>query len=117
MRSINSIFILGINIMPEQKSFDPVVLDPDKFEVRLDNARVRVLETRMPPGSRHAMHCHPQHLIYALTSYTVKDSFLDGPTRISSREAGEVIWGEAVTHAAENVCESWVHALIIELKE
>ena len=103
--------------MPEQQSLDPVVLDPDQFEVRLENSRVRVLEVRMPPGSRHAMHWHPQHLIYTLTSYMVKDSFPDGTTIVGSREAGEVIWGEPVTHASENVGGSSVHALIIELKK
>ena len=103
--------------MPEQTSLDPVVLDPDLFEVRLENSRVRVLEVRMPPGSRHAMHRHPEHLIYALTSYIVKDSFPDGTTIVDSREAGEVIWGEPVTHESENVGGSSVHALIIELKK
>ena len=103
--------------MAEQKSFDPVVLDPDMFEVRLENARLRVLEVRMPPGSRHAMHWHPAHLIYVLAPYVVKDTFPDGTTRVGSREAGEVIWGEPVTHEAENVGEGPVHALIIELKK
>jgi quercetin dioxygenase-like cupin family protein len=103
--------------MSEQGALDPVRLDPDKFEVRFENDRVRILEVRMPPGSRHAMHSHPQHVIYALTSYTVKDDFPDGTTGVGSREAGEVIWGEAVTHGAENVGESWVRALIIEIKE
>ncbi len=42
--------------MPEKPSLDPVELDPDKFEVRLDNERVRVLEVRMVPGVKHAMH-------------------------------------------------------------
>jgi hypothetical protein len=63
------------------------------------------------------MHSHPEHIIYALTSYTVKDSFPDGTTNVGSREAGEVIWGEPVTHAAENVGAGAVHALIIELKD
>src|SRR5262245_661537 len=102
--------------LSEQKLFDPVELDPDKFEVRLENARVRVLEVRISPGSSHAMHSHSQHLIYALSSYTVKDSFPDGTTKIGSREAGEMIWEEPLTHAAENVGEGPVHALIIELK-
>jgi beta-alanine degradation protein BauB len=104
-------------ILPEQESIDPVELDPDKFVVRLDNARVRVLEVRMAPGSRHAMHSHPQTLIYVMSSYVVKDSFPDGTTKVSSREAGEVIWAEAVTHAAENIGGSSIHALIIELKQ
>ena len=47
----------------------------------------------------------------------VKDFFEDGSTKVSHREAGEVIWGEPITHAAENVGESLIHALIVELKE
>jgi hypothetical protein len=71
----------------------------------------------MPPGSRHAMHWHPEHVIYAMTSYIVKESFPDGTTRVASREAGEIIWGEPGTHEAENVGESSVHALIIEIRK
>jgi hypothetical protein len=63
------------------------------------------------------LHAHPQHLIYALSSYTVKATFPDGTTEVGSREAGELIWQEPVTHAAENVGGGPVHALIIELKE
>ena len=37
-------------------SLDPVVLDPDKFDVRLENGRVRVLEARIAPGQGHGMH-------------------------------------------------------------
>lgn len=103
--------------MSEQKSFDPVELDSDKFEVRLENPHVRVLEVLMPPGTRHAMHGHPQHLVYVLTSYTIKDFFEDGTTKVSRREAGEIFWEDPIIHAAENVGESPVHALIIELKK
>ena len=45
--------------MVEKGALDPVALDPDKFEVRFENERVRVLEVRMVPGTKHAMHWHP----------------------------------------------------------
>jgi hypothetical protein len=32
------------------------------------------------------------------------------------RDAGEILWGDEITHATENVGETPVHALIIELK-
>jgi hypothetical protein len=99
------------------KSLDAVENDPDKFVVRLENDRVRVLEARISPGSRHEMHSHPEHIVYALTSYTVKDTFPDGSSSTASRKAGEVHWGEAITHEAENVGDILVHALIIEFKK
>jgi hypothetical protein len=33
------------------------------------------------------------------------------------RDAGEVLWGEELSHATENVGETAVHALIIEFKD
>jgi len=32
------------------------------------------------------------------------------------RGAGELLWGEELTHATQNVGETGVHALIIEFK-
>ena len=97
-------------------SIDPVALDPDKFDVRLENDRVRVLETNIAPGCGHGMHWHPDHLIYILSSYKVEDSFSDGETKVIERDAGDILWGEELTHATKNVGETPVRALIIELK-
>ena len=102
--------------MAEESSFDPVVLDPDKFEVRLENSRVRVLEARIAPGQGHGMHWHPEHLIYTLSPYRVQDTFTDGSTKTMERSAGELLWGDELTHATENIGETAVHALIIEFK-
>lgn len=95
---------------------DPVALDPGLFDVRFENESIRVLETNIPPGQGHGMHWHPKHLIYTLSSYTVQDSFPDGTTKVISRTAGEVVWGDELTHATVNVGQTGVHGLIIEFK-
>ena len=103
-------------IMIHQSSLDPVALDPDKFEVRLENEHVRVLEAKIEPGQAHGMHAHPKHLIYTHSSYKVQDTFTDGSTKTMERNAGELLWGDALTHATENIGKTQVRALIIELK-
>jgi hypothetical protein len=103
--------------MPIDPSLDAVALDPDKFEVLLENQRVRVLEARIAPGQGHGMHRHPDHLIYTLSAYQVQDTFTDGSTKTMKRSAGELLWGEELTHATTNVGETLVHALIIEFKD
>ena len=103
--------------MKQESYLDPVALDPDKFEVRFENDRVRVLEAKVAPGQGHGMHTHPKHLIYTLSSYKVKDTFTDGSTKSMERDAGEVLWGDAITHATKNVGDTPVHCLIIELKK
>jgi hypothetical protein len=75
-----------------------------------------VLEARVAPGQVHGMHSHPKHLIYTLSSYKVLDTFTDGSTKNMERDAGEILWGNELTHATENVGETPIHALIIEFK-
>ena len=103
--------------MTENPTLDAVLIDPDKFTVRLENERVRVLEARIPPGEGHGMHRHPRHLVYTLSSYKVQDTFPDGSTKTMGRDAGELVWGEELTHATINIGETAVHALIIEIKD
>lgn len=103
--------------MIRESSTDPVTLDPDKFEIRLENDRIRVLEANIASGEGHGMHWHPAHLIYTLSSYKVRDTFPDGSTKTIERGAGELLWGEELTHSTQNVGETGVHALIIEFKD
>ena len=87
------------------------------LSVRFENDRVRVLELRLKPGQREAMHTHPPYVLYALTNYRVRNTSADGTVRVFERKQGDVFWGEPVTHGGENVGETDVHALIVELKQ
>lgn len=102
--------------MINDPSRDPVALDPDIFEIRFENDRVRVLASNIPAGQGHGMHWHPEHLIYTLSSYSVRDTFPDGTTKKMERSAGELLWGDQLTHATKNIGDTPVRALIIEFK-
>jgi hypothetical protein len=103
--------------MVSNTELDAVLVDPDKFTVRLENKHIRVLEARIAPGEGHGMHWHPKHLVYTLSAYKVRDTFPDGGTKTMQRDAGEVLWGEELSHATRNIGETAVHALIIEFKD
>lgn len=103
--------------MADDPALDAMVVDPDKFSVRFENDRVRVLEARIPPGQGHGMHWHPKHLVYTLSHYEVQDTFPDGSTKNMERDAGEFLWGEELSHATANIGETAVHALIFEFKD
>ncbi len=103
--------------MNQNSKVDPVSLDPDKFKIRIENKRIRVLEASIASGEGHGMHWHPEHLIYTLSSYKVQDTFPDGNTKTMERSAGELLWGEEITHATQNIGNTRVQALIIEFKD
>ena len=90
--------------------------DDQKLAVKFENNQVRVLELRLKPGEGEGFHAHPQYLLYALTDYRVKNTSADGTSKIFERKAGDIFWGEPITHKGENVGNTDVRALIVELK-
>ena len=84
--------------------------------VKFENERVRVLELRLQPGEREQQHTHPQYVLYALTDYRVRNISADGTVRTFQRRAGDVFWGEPITHGGQNVGTTELRALIVELK-
>jgi quercetin dioxygenase-like cupin family protein len=91
--------------------------ESQRLTVKFENDRVRVLELRLKPGEGEGFHEHPQYLLYALTNYRVKNTVADGTTKVFERKAGDIFWGEPITHRGENVGDTEVHALIVELKQ
>jgi quercetin dioxygenase-like cupin family protein len=91
--------------------------DSQRLMVKFENDRVRVLELRLKPGEGEGFHYHPQYLLYAITNYRVKNTAADGTSKIFERKAGDIFWSEPITHKGENVGDTEVHALIVELKQ
>ena len=56
-----------------------------------------MLEATLPPGVKEQVHSHPAYLIYVL-------------------EAGDVLYREPLTHAAENIGDKALHMILVELK-
>ena len=97
-------------------SEDPVQISPQLYKVRFENDRVRVLEYRLPPGQKEAMHTHPARVVYELSDSTIRMTGSDGKTVENAGKAGEVFWGDATSHAVENLGAADVRALAVELK-
>ena len=95
---------------------DPVKLSPKYYNVRIDNARVRVLEFRSKPGDKEGMHSHPEGVVFALADATYKNTFADGSASTHSAKQGDVEWSDAVTHSGENVGNTDGHFYRVELK-
>ena len=86
------------------------------MRVRLENDRVRVQEHFVKVGETIAMHSHPDKVIYALNDWKVRETLLDGTTRVVEGKAGTARWGKATQHAVENIGTTEVRNIVIELK-
>ena len=94
---------------------DPVQVAPDVYSVLFENDRVRVLDVRMKPGARSAMHSHPDAVFYLLSPAKAKFTAGDGNTMEMELPPGAV-WLDAQTHSVENSGSAEMRAVAIELK-
>jgi quercetin dioxygenase-like cupin family protein len=96
---------------------DVVQVAPEQFKVLLENEHVRVLEFRMKPGDKQAMHTHPATVHIELTPTKVKITNPDGKAVEVEGKQGEAIWVGPVKHTVENIGSNEIHGYIIELKD
>jgi len=109
--------VVSVAVAVAHVEMDPVKLSPQYYTVRIDNDRLRVLEYRLPPGMKEPMHSHPPGFVYTPSDSKMKvQTFPDGLITVHEGHAGDLIWRDAVTHAAENVGTSEAHAIAVELK-
>ena len=91
---------------------------PETHKVVLDNDQVRMLDVRIPPGQKVAMHSHPANTVYYVTDCKIKATGPDGKTTVAEPKAGTAVYrGGETKHAVENVGTGECHLVQTELKE
>lgn len=95
---------------------DPVLTDPELYQVAFENDRVRVLEYLDEPGDATHRHAHPDSVMITLSTF---DRVISAGGREVSvhLEAGQARWLDAQEHQGRNVGVTATHSLFIELKE
>lgn len=89
---------------------------PKVVKLKFANDRVRVLETVSNPGDREAMHSHPANIVYVITGGKLRITTSDGKSTEVEFKTGDTLWREPVTHSAENIGATQLHAIIVELE-
>lgn len=96
---------------------DPAVANAKTIRVRFENDRVRVLEASLPPGVKEQVHSHPAYVIYVLEGGKYRNYAADGKTTEGELKTGEVVYRDPLTHAAENIGNTTMHMILVELKK
>jgi quercetin dioxygenase-like cupin family protein len=96
---------------------DPVKVAPSQYKVIFENDRARVLDFRLKPGEKSPMHSHPDYITYIIAGGQIRFTTSDGKTTEVNRKDGQCEGNTAVTHAAENVGKTEIHAISVEFKK
>ena len=110
---------------PWPASLDALRAAPGHHALLLENDRVRVLETRIPPGDIVPVHTHCwPSLLYVLSWSDFVRYDAAGTAAMDSRTTGSggsppsVAWSEALPpHSLENVGASEIRVISVEIKQ
>jgi quercetin dioxygenase-like cupin family protein len=95
---------------------DVAKVNPKTIKVKIDNAKVRVLEATLPPGATEQMHSHPASIVYVIAGGRTRSHTPDGKTTESTYKTGDVVYREPLTHWAENIGKTTIRLVLVELK-
>jgi beta-alanine degradation protein BauB len=95
---------------------DTVANHPPAFKVEIDNPQVRVVRRYHAPHEKVPMHTHKDGVVVYLTEVREISTESDGKSRQVTRHAGDVIWSPAHTHSLENLADTPIEVIEIELK-
>jgi hypothetical protein len=97
---------------------------PEHHALLLENSKVRVLDTKVMPGERTAVHGHEWPAALYVLSWSDFIRFdPDGKVLLDSRASGmrpavgSALWGGPIgPHCVENVGDDVLHILAVEIK-
>lgn len=96
---------------------DAEKVSPKVVKLLFENDRVRVLETISNPGDREDWHSHPANVLHILAGGKLRITTRDGKVSVADFKTGETLYRPPVTHSAENIGTTTLHAIIVELKQ
>jgi quercetin dioxygenase-like cupin family protein len=86
-------------------------------KIEIENDRVLVRRNVHPPHSVTPMHSHRAGVVVYLTDVRERTTAPDGTSKIVTHKAGEALWAPARSHTLENLGDTRVEAIEIELKD
>lgn len=95
---------------------DIVKLSPDVHKLIFENDTIRMLEVCVRPGATVPMHTNPENINYILAGGTLRLIDPDGSTVDFQLTERQVIPAPVGRHAVENIGQTEVRTLCIELK-
>jgi quercetin dioxygenase-like cupin family protein len=107
---------LGLTV-PTVFAQDATIASPEHYKVEFENDQVRIVRITYAPGEESPMHEHGDAVVVYLTDLLVQFTLADGTTPApATAAAGAVAWMPAEKHAAKNLSDHAIEALMIEIK-
>jgi quercetin dioxygenase-like cupin family protein len=110
-----ALFVLALAV-PTALAQDAAKVDSQHYKVESENSRVRVLRAKYGPHEKSVMHSHPDLVAIFQTDGRVKFTYPGGKTEVREMKAGQTLFTPAIKHLPENLGDSEMEIILVELK-
>lgn len=110
-----TLFMLAVAV-PSAFAQDATKVDSKHYKVEFENSRVRVLRVKYGPHEKSVMHSHPDSVAIFPQDGKVKFTYPGGKTEEREMKAGQAVFTPAVRHLPENMTDSEMEVILVELK-
>lgn len=95
---------------------DAIIADPDHYVVEFENDRVRIIRIKYGPGEKSVMHTHGPNAWVVVTGGDMRMTLPDGSSEVRELKTGAIGWSDQDDHLPENLSDSSVEVVLVELK-
>lgn len=110
-----TLFLLVLAV-PAALGQDATKVDSKHYKVEFENSQVRIVRATYGPHEKSVMHSHPNLVAIFQTDGRVKFTYPGGKTEERDTKAGQALFTPAVTHLPENITDSQMEVILVELK-
>src|SRR5262249_52641500 len=117
MNSIRAVcFAAILSIAPLRAQDQGATTSGYNIKVELENDQIRVTRVHYAPRAKSPMHSHTGRVVVALTDTRTRATIQEGTSNEATRRAGDIYWGDSVTHQGENLLDAPIEVIEIEVK-
>ena len=103
--------------LSESHKDDAVNIAPHMHEIVFEDDKIRVLRVTVRPTDKAEMHWHPRNINYITASGKLRFLKPDGTSADIELAEGQVTSSGEAQHAVENIGDSIVSTIQVELKD
>ena len=95
---------------------DATKVDSKHYKIESENSRVRIVRAKYGPHEKSVMHSHPDLVAIFQNDGRVKFTYPNGKSEEREMKAGQVVFEKATRHLPENMTDSDMEVILVELK-
>jgi non-heme chloroperoxidase len=95
---------------------DPTKTEPEYYKVEYEDARVRVVRAKLPPGAKSPMHAHGERFLVVVSGAQLRTTSADGKVTESTLATGTFQHQMPQRHATENIGTTTLEVVYTEIQ-